>query len=259
MENITRIFNDAHAEFKKSKASEQSVENLYNLIYLLQERNRDFEENFVLARLYKTIGNQIEAIKIIESVLINANKKESTLLKTLLSEIDQQNVSGVKHYRDLREAKLIKSSTQLFEDNILISEQDEGDCFRITISDTIKHIVIANKNLENKEQNISIFVSNDLQKNIEAYWVYKFINQIEWLGNIKNELIDFYNGSDFENKSDRVGKVWFDGLDIMDLYIRIESDETIVSEITFSDYLLDDIGISFSFKDQTIENVEYGC
>lgn len=259
MENITQIFNAAHAEFKKSKASEQSVENLYNLIYLLQERNRDFEENFVLAKLYKTIGNQIEAIKIIESVLINANKKESTLLKTLLSEINQQNVFGIKHYRDLRDAKLVKPSTQLFWDNILISEQDEQDGFRITISDTIRHIVIANKNLENKEHNISIFVSNDLQKNIEADWVYKLINQIEWLGNIKNELIDFYNRSDFDNKLERVGKVWFDGLDIMNLLIYIENDETMVTEITFSDYVLDDIGVSFSFKDQVIEYIEYDC
>ncbi|AZA89462.1 Uncharacterised protein [Chryseobacterium nakagawai] len=177
MENRTHIFNTAKAEFKESKASEQSPENL----------------------------------------------------------------------------------TQLYWDDILISEQEDGDCFEITISDTVKHIVIANKNLENKELNVSIFVSKDLQKNIEADWVYKLINQIEWLGNIKNELIDFYNGSDFDNKLDKVGKVWFDGLEIMDLYIHIENDETIVTEITFSDYLRNDIGISFSFKDQIIEDVEYGC
>lgn len=177
MENRTHIFNTAKSEFKASKASEQSTENL----------------------------------------------------------------------------------TQLYWDDILISEKEDGDCFEITISDTVKHIVIANKNLENKELNVSIFVSNDLQKNIEADWVYKLIKQIEWLGNIKNELIDFYNSSGFDNKLDKVGKVWFDGLEIMDLYIRIENDETIGTEITFSDYLRNDIGISFSFKDQIIEDVEYGC
>jgi hypothetical protein len=259
LENIAQIYNTAKAEFKRSKASEQSIENLYNLIYLLQERHRDFEEDFVLAKLYKTVGNQIEAVKIIESALINANKKESALLKTLLSEINQKNAFNIKHYRDLRDAKVIKPATQLYWNDILITGQGNEDCFEITISDTIKQIVIANKNLENKELNVSIFVNNDLPKVIESDWAYKLINQIEWLGNIKNELIDFYNSSDFDNKLDKVGKIWFDGLNIMDLYIYIEHDEIIITEITFSDYLLDDIAVSFSIKDQIIENVEYGC
>lgn len=256
MENITQIFNTAKAEFEKSKASEQSVEQLYDLIYLLQKQDRYFEEDYILAQLYILVGSKSQAIKIIESRLEHASKYEITQLKILLSDIDKENI---RSYRDLGEAKLIQPVTQLFWDDILISEQGDGDYFEITISDTVKHIVIANKNLENKELNLTIFVSNDLQKSIEADWVYNLINQIEWLGNMKNELIDFYNGSDFDNKLDRVGKVWFDGLDIMDLSIYIENDETIMTEITFSDSVLNDIGVSFSFKDQIIEYVAYGC
>ncbi len=258
MENITQIFNTAKAEFKKSNASEQSVEQLYDLIYLLQKQNRNFEEDYILAQLYTLVGNRSAAIEVIKSGEIPANKNEAAQLEKLLSDLEK-NIYNVKLYKDLREAKLVKPATQLYLDDILIPGQGEDDYFKITISDTVKYIVVANKNLENNDHNLAIFVSNTLQKSIESDWVYKLISQIEWLGKIENDLIDFYNRSDFDNKMENVGKRWFDGLDIMDVSIYIENDETIVTDITFSDYFLSDIGISFSLKDQAIVYVEYGC
>lgn len=258
MENITQIFNTTKAKFKNSKASEQSVEQLYDLIYLLQKQKRNFEEDYILAQIYTLVGKRSAAIEVIKSREVLVNKNEAAQFKKLLSDIEQ-NIYNVKLYKDLREARLIKPATQLYWDDILIPGQGDEDYFKITISDALKHIVVANKNLENNDHNLTIFVSNELQKSIESDWVYKLISHIEWLGKIENELIDFYNGSDFDNKLEKVGKLWFDGLDIMDVSIYIENDETIVTDIIFSDYFLNDIGISFSLKDQAIVDVEYGC
>lgn len=257
MENLTKLFANAQKDFIATKASEQSVEQLYDIIYLLRDRNRKPEEEYLLAQLHNLVGNQIGAMKVLEAGLANANKDEATPLKELLSDIQKQDAWKVKHYRDLRGSRAIKPATQLYWDDFSISENSGGDYFEVKISSEIKEIVIANKYLENHELHIGIFVSSGLQKSVEEDWMHKLMTHLEWLSGIKDELIDFYNQSRFDYKLGKVGKEWFDGLAVMNLFIEIAEDETLSTDIVLLDYLRNDMGFNLTFQDREMIDLEY--
>ena len=108
MEKLTTRFINAKKEFLDSKASEKSVENLYDIIYFLKNiKERNFEENYVLAEIYNLVGENIFASKIIEESLVNAKGKEIESLKSIQNKIENQlDNLNVKIYRDLRDSKL---------------------------------------------------------------------------------------------------------------------------------------------------------
>ena len=56
MEKLLNKFINLKKEFINTKGSEKSVENLYDIIYLLKEiEERNFEENCILTEIYYLI------------------------------------------------------------------------------------------------------------------------------------------------------------------------------------------------------------
>ncbi len=52
IENVTKLFIEAHSEFVKTKKSEKSVESLFDLVYLMMEKETTEEDNYILSKLY---------------------------------------------------------------------------------------------------------------------------------------------------------------------------------------------------------------
>lgn len=153
MKELTTRFIYAKKEFINSNGSESSVENLYDIVYLLRDiKDRNSEQNYILAEIYNLVGKNIFASKIINNSLINAKGKEIERLKSIQKRIDnQRNNWNVKKYRDLRDAKIIKDSTKLnIEDFIIFKERD--NTYTIKISEKIKNIVILNKKMPNENE-----------------------------------------------------------------------------------------------------------
>ena len=155
MEKLTTRFINAKKEFLDSKASEKSVENLYDIIYFLKNiKERNFEENYVLAEIYNLVGENIFASKIIEESLVNAKGKEIESLKSIQNKIENQlDNLNVKIYRDLRDSKLIKEPSKLNIEDFII-EKDIDNSYCIKISKRINNIIILNKNIKNGINNL---------------------------------------------------------------------------------------------------------
>ncbi len=260
MDNLTNLFTKAKNQFLNLFGSEKSVENLYDIIYLLKNIDeRTFNENYILAQVYNLVGKNILASKIIEKLLITDDADELQKLNELQSKIDSlyENHNKIKIYRDLRDSKTIKEPTKLSIEDFIIKRDNDGT-YLIEISHEIKQIVVLNKNLKNFDnytKKIPCFISTEKEPNNDI--MQSLIDYIVWLGQIKDELIVFYKKSSFRHQHYNVGQSWFDGLSVYDMYININQFNNFETEIILHDYLQNDFGFRLEIENQTFKNIEY--
>ena len=259
MENIFQAFINAKAEFVSSNASEKSIEKIYDIIYNLTKIEKlNFDENYTLAQAYYLVGHRFYASKIIEKSLIgNINKIQIEKLKKLQDKMYNQDVWEIKRYRDLRDAKTTKSPTILQLNDFVISKDRNEYC--IGISDKIRNIVILNKNVEiedlgfNEDRNIAF-----TQEEPSVFLLLKLIDYIQWIGQVKDDLLDFYNNFSFiEGKIDHVEQKWYDGLDVFDFFISVDDDGNFETYIILMDYLQNDYGFRLEIENKFFKSIEY--
>ncbi|SEO55306.1 hypothetical protein SAMN05444671_3757 [Flavobacterium sp. CF108] len=259
MKEIAKEFIDAKAEFLKSNGSEKSVEELYDIIYFLEDvKKPTFEEEFILAKIYNMVGSNIFASKIIDKSLekSNMNMMQIAELKELKSEIDGRDIWNVKIYRDLRDSKIKKDPTKLIIEDFVISQTNSGS-YDIKISEKIKNIVILNKNVPNEAVwgDEACFIFSD--KKPDLYILLLLSEYIIWLGQVKDEILDFYNGADFRDKLRNVSTNWFDGLKVSDFYISIDENDNFDTQIILHDYLQNDYGFRLKIENFIVKQIEY--
>lgn len=258
METLTERFLKAQTEFFTSNASEKSIENISDIVCFLKERKeRNFEENYILAQAYNLLGENIFASKIIEKSLLTAKDIEIEKLRILKDKIDSRDIWRVKHYRDLRDSKAIKESTKLSIEDFIVSE-DIDNTYCIKISERIKKLVIINKHMRNEskagDRDVYYLFS---EKKPSNFILQALIEYIIWLGGLKNELINFYNASNFDHKLNDVGQDWFDGLEVYDLSINVDKNDSFNTEIILFDYLQNDFGFRLEIENRTLKSIEY--
>jgi hypothetical protein len=97
-----------------------------------------------------------------------------------------------------------------------------------------------------------------LKKNqIFIYLLQSLIEYIKWLGQIKDEVIDFYNNSNFRHKLTNVGQIWYDGLDVFEFSITVDNDDIFNTEIILLDYLQNDFAFRLEIGNKTLKRIKY--
>ncbi|MFD1601474.1 hypothetical protein ACFSC2_01850 [Flavobacterium artemisiae] len=257
MQNIAKEFIDAKAEFLKSNGFEKSVEKLYDIVYVLKDlKEPTFEEEYILAEICNMLGKNIYASKIIDKYFKIANLIQMSKLKELQSKIESRDIWNTKIYRDLRDSKIKKDPTRLTVEDFIISQNTNGS-YDIKISEKIKNIVILNKNMPNEPiwNDDTCFVFSE--KKPDLYSLLLLIEYVIWVGQIKEELLNFYNRTDFRNKLPYVSAVWFDGLRVSDFYIDIDRNDNYSTEIILHDYLQNDYAFRLKIENFILKQIEY--
>ena len=258
MENIDQKFYEAKIECLKSDFSVFSVGKLYDMIYMLEDiSNRNFDENFILAEIYKFLGNPSSAINVISESFVNLNKNETEKLKKLHNElVEQQNSYRIKLYRDLRDAKILKEPTKLkVEDLVILKNVNNYYCYKF--SSKIRNIVIFNKSfpIKNGSFFFDFFIESSNQP--DDFLIKNIIEHIEWLGKIKDELLNFYNNNYFEEKLYSVGQSWFDNLEVLDFNFDIDKNNNINTRIYLLDHIQYGYGLIIEINNRSIKKIEY--
>lgn len=252
MTDLTRDFNILSQEFKKSNASKESINKLYDLVYELNGRKRNLEENYILASTHRLLGNRHEAKKILEKVLESCVGRQKERPLKLLQEIVHENKNFPRKdriYRDLRDAKKIKKAPALSFDDF-ITRQDHEE-FITSLSGNVKNIVIFNKHVETSSVNI-------FSKKIpDELFILKLIYYFEWLSGIKADLMAFYEKTESDFKIGHDSAAWFDGLDIWGVDIIINDQGTIETDLLIQDYYNHNSGFCLSLREDVITDLEY--
>ncbi len=248
---LKKSFIEASIAFEKSRtsykrASDETVEALFDIIYELKKKERSDEENFVLADIYNLLDRDIDASRVLESFSPSSRKKQEKHAKKII-ELKRKKKNNNFCYRDLREARIIKEPTKLSIGDFILERYD--DYTQVKIKDDIKRVVMFNKYIKNKE--IPIFAIDNLQK------LDTIIDYITWLGACKEELITFYNQTKIEGKVDRADDDWFDGLDVWVTDIVMKKNGMIEGAFAISDYLNYNYGFHLFIENKTITYIEY--
>jgi len=257
MKDVTKEFINAESEFLKSNGSEKSVEKLYDIIYFLEDvKEPTFDEEFILAKIYNMLGSNIFASKIMARSLEKSDVIQTAKLKELESKIHSRDIWNIKIYRDLRDSKIKKASTKLTVEDFIISQTNHGS-YDVKISEKIKNIVILNKNVPNEAVwgDNACFVFSE--KKPDLYILLLLSEYIIWLGQIKDEILYFYNGSDIIGKLQNVSTDWFDGLRVFNFYISIDENDSFNTQITLYDYLQNDYGFRLKIENFIFKQIEY--
>jgi len=246
--NLIKSFIEASSEFKKSKASEKSIEKLYDLLYALEKRNRDTDETVMLLQIYKLLGLRIKAYRVFQTIKLLPENEQKKFAK-LLGDFDNDKHWNGLEYRDLRDARAIKKTVGLTADDFILSKAD--DALKVTFRDDISHLVVLNKNIKIKD--VIIY----LEDGVNDFMPEELADYLLWLGDCKDELLNFYSAHEIEYKHSNPDTNWFDGLDVWEVCVTIKEGK-IASEIFITDYYHPNrMGFCLETNGQEISSVQY--
>lgn len=245
---FTHRYIQVSSHFKKSKASAESIEDLYDLIYEMERAEKNLDETIVLCELYNLIGLHIKTYRILNSLAVTAKEEKKKADAQLKLDRDNRYKNTRFYYRDLREARMTKAPEHLSAEDFTVVKEEQ--VFSIAFA-SIKRLNLFNKYV--KTTDISIYSESVPDQNI----LDSLIDFIHRLSECRQELIDFYNCSKIEHKIQQAGQEWFDGLDIMDVLIEIKGSEKICCHIAVSDYLSHNLGFELEIVNDTIISIVY--
>lgn len=225
--------------FRKTNASTESVEKLYDLLYELENANRTKQDDLVLSNVYSLLGFHKSAFEVFKEVADLNNRKEVTKLYVMeeKSKSHKNNfiIKDIRKYREKKEQPKLELSD-------FVKSKSNDNKFKITN----KNSIVFNK-LTDK---VSVYLPNG---HIENY-LDEIINYINWLGNCKKELIDFYNK---ENDEDRANDDWYDTLVVYRTQIVIEESGAVFCSISGGDDFYQDHLLDIEIINHTIMSMNY--
>lgn len=237
--DYTKDYVELSKEFRKSNASTESVEKLYNLLYELENANRTKQDDLVLSNVYSLLGFHKSAFEVFKEVADLNNRKEATKLYVMeeKSKSHKNNfiIKDIRKYREKKEQPKLELSD-------FVKSKSNDNKFKITN----KNSIVFNK-LTDK---VSVYLPNG---HIENY-LDEIINYINWLGNCKKELIDFYNK---ENDEDRANDDWYDTLVVYIAQIVIEESGAVFCSISGGDDFYQDHLLDIEIINHTIMSMNY--
>jgi hypothetical protein len=237
--DYTKNYIELSTAFRKTNASTESVEKLYDLLYELENANRTKQDDLVLSNVYSLLGFHKSAYEVFKTVADLTNRKEATKLFVMEGKSKSHKDNFI--IKDIRRYRKKKAQPKLELSDFVKSKSNDNK-FKITN----KNSVVFNK-LTDK---VSVYLPNG---HIENY-LDKIINYINWLGNCKKELIDFYNK---ENSEDRANDDWYDTLVIYRTQIVIEESGVIFCSISGGDDFYQDHLLDVELMNHTIMTMNY--
>lgn len=239
--DYTKDYIELSNEFRKSNASKESVEKLYDLLYELEKTNRTKQDDLVLSNIYSLLGFHESANEVFKTVADLSNRKDVSKIYVLeqkaKSHKDNFIIKDIRKYREKREQPKLELSD-------FIASKNHKNQFKIVN----KEIIIFNKII--KEDTISIELPSEHIENYSG----KILNYINWLNDCKTELIDFYNK---EYNEDKANEDWYDTLVIYSTRIIIEESGFIFCSISGGDDFYQDHLLDIEITNDVITSMDY--
>ncbi len=232
-------------EFRKSNASRESVEKLYDLLYELENSKRTSEEDLILSYIYSLLGFHLSAYEIFKSVADVKDKKASTKLYAM--ETKAKSHKNNFTIKDLRKFRQKNASTVLLTTDFLVPGPDDSTAPIIT-----KDIVIFNKVVKSDKVEILLYGNHTFEQCRN-----RIIDLIYFLGDIKRELIEFYNKELSKVTESVADDDWYDTLQIFSVRVNVGPKENISADISCGDDIWQDHLLDVEIENETVVGMSY--
>lgn len=243
MTEIFKRYIELSNAFRKSNGSTQSVENLYDLLYELDGKQRNKEEDFILCNVYFLLGFYLSAYEIFREIADLSNPKDASKLY-VWKEKSQTHANKfiIKDLRKFSKKQAQKSfqisDFKLIKENMYQLEKGEVIIFNQSLSkDKFKIFTAENLSLEACFDNISDYLN--------------------WLSDAKNELIDFYNHQLSPHTDEQADDNWYYALEVYSARIIIDNQGNISAEIATGDTITPDHILDIELENKTVVSMNF--
>ena len=243
--NFTKDYIEISNEFRKSNASKESVEKLYDLLYDLQSSSRTKNEDLTLSNLYSLLGFHQSAYETFKSVADLTDRKNTSKLYVMEEKAKSHKNNFI--IKDIRKFRQQKDQTKLLTTDFLLSTTEEN---KVSMVD--KDIVVFNKVVKNDKVEIFIYGQHKLENFAD-----KIIDYIFWLADCKKELIEFYNNELSEDSGEVANNDWYDTLEIYSARIIVGQNGNLYAEISGGDDFSQDHILDIEIENETITGMNY--
>lgn len=230
MTDIFKKYITLSNDFRKSNASEQSVENIYDFLYELEEKDRNQEEDFILCNVYFLLRYYLSAYEIFEKIADKSNPKEASKWYVWKEKaLSHKNNFIIKDTRKLK----IKKEQPKFE--LADFQKKEQGVYQLQS----KKVVIFNQWVSGEHLIIKI------NENIKFEDFFdEILKHLNWLSDAKTPLINFYNETMSSFSEEKANDHWYSTLEVYSARLYMNKNGTIYGEICagdefFPDHLLD--------------------
>ena len=243
--NFTKDYIEISNEFRKSNASKESTEKLFDLLYDLENSTRTKNDDLTLSNVYSLLGFHLSAYEIFKSNADLNDKKTTSKLYVMEEKAkSHKNNFAIKDFRKYRQKN---QQTKLIKTDFKFSETEKNT---LTIID--KDITIFNKVVKNEKIEIGFYGNHNIEDYIE-----KIIDYIFWLGDCKKELIKFYNKELSEETDEKADNDWYDTLEVYSVNIGIAENGKLFAEISVGDDFASDHILDIEIEEQKITEMNY--
>ena len=243
--NFTKDYIEFSNEFRKSNASKESVDKLYDLLYDLENSKRTANDNLILSNVYSLLGFHLSAYEVFKSVPDLIDKK--TTSKLYLMEEKAKSHKNNFAIKDIRKFRQKNEQTKLSITDFVKSERGDN-----TFTIIEKEVVVFNKIVENKKIQISIYGNHKIED-----YANKIIDYIFLLGDCKIELIEFYNNELSEVTEETANNNWYDTLEILSVNIGVAVNGNLFAEISAGDDFAPDHILDIEMDEQKVTEMNY--
>ncbi|WP_417940614.1 hypothetical protein [Flavobacterium sp. RS13.1] len=263
--NIYERYITAIGDFRKDQKENlyiatKSAESLFDIMYELEESNKDEDQNYLLARIYYELGLKWKCRKFVKSYKSSNPLDDLNKWQQLLNKVEDLFELGrfeLVEFRDLRMAKKRNASQSLSRNDFVFNEDQYF--IRISIKPSSNDIILLNKRVLNDEVEFSAEKQSSITNVIG-----KINSHFSWTNNFHKELIDYYN----ENYKDilrHIGRLdygkaddeWYDGLRVESASFHYNSDDRLEGFYIIYDYYNMNSGFYIETLDNSITDLSY--
>jgi len=243
--NFAKEYIEASNEFRKSKASKESVGKLYDLLYELKNADRTKSDDLILSNVYSLLGFHLSAYETFKLVADLTDRKNASKLYVLEDKAKSHKNDFI--IKDIRKLRSEIKQAKLLPTDFVKSESGEHK-FKVIDKD----IVVFNKVVKNDKFEICLSGDHKFEDFTD-----KIIDYIDWLCNCKKELVAFYN-TELSGDTDEVADDdWYDTLDLYGVRIIIGQNGNLYSEISGGDDFCQDHILDIETSGKTISSMSY--
>jgi len=243
--NFTREYIEIANEFRKSKASAESIGKLYDLLNELENANRTKSDDLTRSYIYSLLGFHQSAYDIFKSVADLTDRKNRSKLYVLEEKAKSHQNNFI--IKDIRKFRRKQEPVKLSLTDFMITDSPENKYGIIS-----KDIIIFNKVVKSSKFEISLPEGKDFDDEIV-----KIINYIYWLSDCKDKLIGFYNAELSKYTGETANEDWYNTLEILGVRIIAGQNGNLYAEIAGGDDFAQDHILDIETENETITSMSY--
>lgn len=263
--NIYERYIKAIGDFRKDQKGSlyiatKSAESLFDIMYELEESNKDEDQNYLLSLIYYELGLKWKCRKFIDSYKSSNQLGGSNKWHQLSNKVEnlfELNRFELVEFSDLRMAKKRNISPPLSIDDFIFNEDEYF--IRISMKPSSNNIIVLNKKVLNDEIEFSAEKHSSIINIIG-----KINSHFSWINNFDKELIGYYNDNykdilklfgrlDYGKADDE----WYDGLRVESVGLHYNSDDRLEGTYIIYDYYNMNSGFYIDTLDNSIIDLYY--